>query len=311
MDPAITPQVAIDRIEAVTHPRAGDRRLHTRGAVYDATFTPSPKLAERTVAPHLLGESKAVVRFSNGSPDPNADDRVPGVRGIAVKLLDASGEHGVADLLGINSPAFPVRNPEAFVDLVEAMAMVAGNPIQKLKAGAKIIGLLITHPESRPAILGAAKQPIPASYATVRYNGIHAFLLVHPDGSRQAFRFGWVPQQEEALDPKDARGLARDFMIAELDERLAGGPVTFALTFQLAGPGDPLDDPSQAWPAERPTVQAGTLSITRRSTDEDRWQKAVFDPSRTGEGVEMSGDPVLCFRPGAYSVSAERRLSGH
>jgi len=35
----------------------------------------------------------------------------------------------------------------------------------------------------------------------------------------------------------------------------------------------------------------------------------VFDPTRVPEGVELSDDPVLRFRPEAYSASAERRLA--
>jgi catalase len=33
----------------------------------------------------------------------------------------------------------------------------------------------------------------------------------------------------------------------------------------------------------------------------------VFDPSRVTDGIELSDDPILNFRPRAYSVSIERR----
>jgi hypothetical protein len=36
----LTAEAAVDRIEAAIHPRASDRRLHSRGAVYDAKFVP-------------------------------------------------------------------------------------------------------------------------------------------------------------------------------------------------------------------------------------------------------------------------------
>jgi catalase len=36
----------------------------------------------------------------------------------------------------------------------------------------------------------------------------------------------------------------------------------------------------------------------------------VFDPTRMVDGIELTDDPILLFRPRAYSVSVERRTSG-
>ena len=33
----------------------------------------------------------------------------------------------------------------------------------------------------------------------------------------------------------------------------------------------------------------------------------VFDPTRVVDGIELSDDPILRFRPSAYSVSVDRR----
>jgi catalase len=33
----------------------------------------------------------------------------------------------------------------------------------------------------------------------------------------------------------------------------------------------------------------------------------VFDPTRVTDGIELSDDPILRFRPRAYSVSVARR----
>jgi hypothetical protein len=35
----------------------------------------------------------------------------------------------------------------------------------------------------------------------------------------------------------------------------------------------------------------------------------VFDPVRVTDGIELSDDPVLRFRPRAYSVSVDRRIA--
>jgi catalase len=35
----------------------------------------------------------------------------------------------------------------------------------------------------------------------------------------------------------------------------------------------------------------------------------VFDPTRVTAGIELSDDPILHFRPRAYSASVERRAA--
>jgi catalase len=56
-------------------------------------------------------------------------------------------------------------------------------------------------------------------------------------------------------------------------------------------------------------VTVGTLSITGPDTERDRGEDVlVFDPSRVTDGIECSDDPVLAFRPQAYSESVRRRM---
>lgn len=71
----LTAEQAIDRIEAALPPRPHDRRLHARGAVYDARFEPSDVIGRLTSVPNLTRETRAVVRFSNGGKHA-ADDRI-------------------------------------------------------------------------------------------------------------------------------------------------------------------------------------------------------------------------------------------
>ncbi|WP_394851169.1 catalase [Pendulispora rubella] len=309
----MTARQAIDRIETAGRPRPHDRRLHARGAVYDARFVPTGHVAGLTRATHLTTETEAVIRFSNGSPKIDADDRIKGIRGMAVKFL--SDGRAVADLVAANFRVFPSNTPEGFIDLVEAMAAasaadgtLADRAKSKIAAVGKIAGVLAHHPESRAGLKTfIARQP-PASFATCRYDGLHAFFLVDAEGHRRAFRYRLVPQLGEIeLEAAHASTLTPDFLLGELDARLNAGPVSFTLVFQLAEEGDPTNDPSIAWPEHRPLLPAGYLHVQRRSARNDEWERHVFDPTRVAPGVELSEDPVLRFRPHAYSVSAERR----
>lgn len=299
----ITPKQAVDRIEAAGHGRPQDRRLHARGAVYAARFVPSGHVSSFTTAAHLVDGCDVVVRFSNGSPQFDSDDRAKGIRGMAVKFL-ADGK-AVHDLVAANFTVFPSRNPEGFIDLVEAFA---GLNDKQPSALGKALRLVVEHPESRPGLKNLATRKPPLSFATCRFDGLHAFYLVDSAGVRRAFRYRLVPQLGE-VDLTSSDGVAKDFLIPELDARLKDGPVLFTLAFQFAEDGDPTHDPSKAWPETRKLLPAGQIVVSERSVDEEAWQRSVFDPTRLAAGVEVSDDQVLAFRPQAYTISSDRRLS--
>jgi catalase len=89
------------------------------------------------------------------------------------------------------------------------------------------------------------------------------------------------------------------------------GPAALRLVVQLAEDGDPVDEPTAAWPDERQTVVAGRLEVTDPELErERRGEVLVFDPTRVCDGIQCSDDPVLRFRTHAYSVSVERRSTG-
>jgi catalase len=141
------------------------------------------------------------------------------------------------------------------------------------------------------------------------YYGVHAFRLIAADGSSRYVRYEWVPLDgDRRLGMKEARARGRDFLQRELPERLSRGTARFTLELQIAAPGDPVDDPSKRWPPERERVDAGTLEVV--AVDEEADQNVlVFDPTRVTDGIELSNDPVLRFRPGAYSESVARRTA--
>ena len=71
------------------------------------------------------GRHRALVRLSNGGPDIQAD-RLPDIRGFALKVLDVAGESafgGTADhqdFLMINQDRAPLTNSREFIDFMEA-----------------------------------------------------------------------------------------------------------------------------------------------------------------------------------------------
>jgi catalase len=151
---------------------------------------------------------------------------------------------------------------------------------------------------------------VPESYTTLRYYAIHAFRWVAADGSERYVRYQWVPLDgDRRLGARAARSRGRDFLQQELPQRLARGTANFTLEVQIAAPGDPVDDPAERWPTDRERIDAGTLELIEVDTEADQ-NALVFDPVRVTDGIELSDDPVLQFRPRAYSASVSRRLSG-
>jgi catalase len=299
------PTEAVDTINAAfgRHPRT--RALHAKGVWAEGTFTATPRAREMCRAPHLQGDPVPVrVRLSNGSGHPRSPDATPDVRGLAVSFELPDGSR--TDLVSQSVPRFFSTGPEDFIAFVRASA--GGGP----SALYKLPPFLATHPKALRALPAnlRAMRPV-VSYATLRYYGVHAFAWLDAQGGSRFVRCDWAPEAgDQRLNPLEARKRPRDYLREELAERLARGPVRFTLDVQLAAPGDEVDDPSVHWPADRERFDAGTLEITALTADpESEGSIVVFDPLRLADGVEASRDPVLRFRPRAYSESASRRAA--
>ena len=295
----------VDAINAVSGHYKDSRAAHAKGIVCAGTFTATPEAASLTRAPHMQGEEvRATVRFSNGSGNPHARDAAREGRGIAVKLYLPDGQR--TDMLGLTRPVFFVRTPEDFESFMHALVP---DPETGHPDPAKIGPFVEAHPEVMAAIQALLTTPPPASYANIRYNGIHAFRWIDADGGSRFVRHRWEPVDGEASHTDEEAGeLNRDYLQEELLERFEKGPVQFDLHVQIAEDGDPIDDPTQAWPDERQVVKVGRLEVTGRDTERELdGDVLVFDPTRVTDGIELSGDQILRARSGAYSVSVERR----
>lgn len=207
---------------------------------------------------------------------------------------------GRTDISAQTAPRFPVRSADDFIELV-----LASEP--NLGALWRLPLFLARH----RAVIGTLRENAaglrpPPSYASCPYYAIHAFKWLDDRGERYV-RYRWVPQTSE---PDISRGEAKrrgpEYLQQDIRQRLSREPVRFTLELQLAAAGDAIDDPTAQWPPERERVAAGMLEVTSLSGADDGM---AFDPMRLTDGIEPSEDPILRFRPRAYSVSAERRSS--
>ena len=296
----------VDAANAVygSHPRS--RALHAKGTWCEGTFTASDGAAKLSRAAHYSGDPvPALVRFSNGSGDPESDDGAREARGMAIRLRPEGRE---TDLLATTSRAFSNHTPE---DFLEVLRLRVPDPETGQPDMEKLGAYLGEHPEMAAAVQSILGVGPPASYATLVYYSPHSFKLIDAAGNETWTRFRWRPGAgEHHLEDDEAQAKGRNYLREELAERLADGPVNFDLLFQLAGEGDPIDDPTAVWPDDREMVEAGRLEVTAIVDDPEKGGDiVVFDPTRVIDGVELSDDVILHARPRAYSVSAGRRGS--
>src|ERR671923_394242 len=93
----------VDAINALSGVHPGYRAAHAKGTYCRATFTPAEEAAALSRAAHLLGAPvPALVRFSNGSGDPDSHDGVPDGRGMAVKFQLPDGS--ATDIVALTLP---------------------------------------------------------------------------------------------------------------------------------------------------------------------------------------------------------------
>ena len=305
LDPQrLTPNGFVNTLEHNNGVYPGYRRNHAKGVCVVGYFDSSGDAQGLSAAQVFqAGRTPVVGRFALPSGNPYAPDSSVPIRSLALRFTQANGQQWRT---GMNSmPVFAVGTPEAFYDMLKAGAP---DPATGKPAVGAMPVFFAAHPETAPFLQWVKTAKPSASFATERYNGINAFYLVNAAGQRQAVRWAVVPLEQDAPGgsaPGDA-----DYLQKDLEQRLALGPQKWQLIMTLAEAGDPINDASKAWPAERRTVDAGTLvlqSAEPQNTGECR--DINYDPLILPRGIEASADPLLAARSAAYASSYQRRTA--
>lgn len=301
----VTPQTMIRTAEAAGSPQPGFRRAHSKGICISGMFTPTREAAQLSTARVFAQASTPVLgRFSNPGNDPHAPDNKAAVRGMALQLnTDDAQEWRMA----MNSfPFFASSTPEGF----QAMnAAKLPDPATGKPDPEKMQAVLARYPEIKKFMEWSKTAPTPDSLANTRFNGVNAFRLIDAQGKERVVRWSMRPHTPfVAADPEQLKGAARDYLAADLDRRLAAGPLQWDMVMQFAAPGDPIDDPSKPWPDSRPETVVGTLTLTRAEPQANGPCRDLnFDPLILPKGIAATDDPVLHARSSVYSVSFNRR----
>ena len=291
----------INGLNAVFGKHEGVRTAHTNGICVKGSFVPSPEAASLSKAPHFNAKDPVGVigRFSMGGGDPAAPNtQKDNVRGLALHF--DVGKGNTTDLVMISAPVFVAKDPDQFLALLTTVAT---------KDKDKIGAFFKANPNSTNQGTYLNARPVPASYATVNYWGVHAFTFANAEGKKQIVKYKALPVGGEVgLSDDEVKAKAPDFYAPELKGRLAKAPAEFTLTAILGEDGDPLDDPTALWPEDsRKSVKLGTISITALE-DQATCDAGMFDPTNVVDGIEgPANDKIFPMRSQAYAISFSRR----
>ena len=286
------------------HP--GYRDVHASGRYYAGTFKATPQARKLTRAVHLQGDPVPVtVRHSNSA---SGNPWGPATTvSMAVKFFLPDGT--ITDLIALPVPIFPTRTPEETLGFLEA---VRPDPATNKPDPARVGQFLATRPWVGHALQLIKSVPASVSFAQTAFHALHAFRFVNAEDETQYARYHWEPESGVAGQTmEELQKQPPTYLFEEYEARLRKAPVVFNLVLQLAGDGDPTDNPSAPWPDDRPRVKIGQLDITRPITVEEIGDPVMLhDPTRLTDGIEPSDDPILAARRGIYEVSVAYRTGG-
>jgi catalase len=282
-------------------PALGHRRNHAKGICFTGEFESNGAGAELSRAQVFArGDYPAIGRFNLGSPDLSAADAKVRVRGMGLQIQAPNGEQWRTAM--INAPVFTVSTPQAFYQLL--LASGSKDP----KAMPTFIG---QHPEFLAFAGWAQGGPWTASFAQERYNSLNSFLFENAAGVSHAVRWSFVPvAQPESVSPDDLAKRGPDFLEQEIAERVHNAPARWTVLVTVANPGDPTADPTRAWPADRRTIEVGTLIVQQIEAERDGPCREInFDPTVLPSGIKTSDDPYPAARSAVYAASYDLRTA--
>src|SRR5262249_57139497 len=109
---------------------------------------------------------------------------------------------------------------------------------------------------------------------------------------------------------KTTHSQAKDLLFDALIAQIHRQPLQWRLIVIIGQPGDPTNDATIPWPAEREQVDVGTLTLDRVESDDTSAARDInFDPLVLPAGIAPSDDPLLSARSAVYSQSHTRRAA--
>jgi catalase len=305
----LTPKAIIQRFQTLNGVRSGFRRNHAKGVCVSGWFDSNGQGTSLSKAVVFqAGHMPVIGRFSLSGGQPYAADAATTVRGLAILFKLPDGEEWRTAM--VNIPVFPAATPQAFYDLLLA---TAPDPATGKPDPARLKTFFTEYPESAKAIQVMHSQPMSSGFENSMFNSLNAFRFINASGTVVWGRWSMVPVQP--FDPADAAhsdSADTNYLFDALISQIHQHPLQWHLVITLAQPGDPTDDATLPWPADRKQVDVGTLTIDDVESDDTSPARDInFDPLVLPNGIAASDDPLLSARSAVYMRSYTARESEH
>jgi catalase len=299
----LTPARFTDGFQYVNGVHPGFRRNHAKGVGVSGFFESNGNGARFSKAGVFqAGRVPVIGRFSLSGGQPHAADSADAVRGLGLQFTLPDGEAWRTAM--INLPVFPFRTPEAFY---EQLVASKPDPATGKPDPAAMKAFLDRHPETARVLSIVKSQPVASGFDNTAFYGLHAFRFISASGASTPVRWLLTPMQPfEAASAGTAQD--KNYLFEALIAQIHRQPLRWQLMLVIGRPGDPTDDATIAWPADRERVDAGTLTLDRVNAEETSAATDInFDPLVLPAGIAPSNDPLLSARSAVYSQSFTRR----
>ncbi len=308
-EPEVTPDHVVTAIENVFGVTPGQRRNHIKGICAAGEFVGIHQAAAPYTRSTLFSGKPVpvVARFSLAGGNPRAPDTTKSPRGMALEFSLPNDE--LQHMTMLNVPVFGAAQPKTFYD---QMVALTPDPATGKPNPEKMKQFKATHPDSLALSDFLAKNNPPVSYANSDFYGIHTFKFINRTNQTTLVRWRFVPQDgEKRLTDAELKSMPPNFLDQALIDRTRKGPARWDMVVAIGQPGDPVDNPTLAWPADRKEVKVGTLTISSATPQHGApCENINYDPLVMSDGIEPTDDPILQFRSPAYAISYAKRIEG-
>ena len=303
----VDPNTFLNQFESTFGKFEGFRRSGAKGVCAMGEFVGTADARALSTSSAFSGKPvPVVVRFSVGGANPKAPDNAKSQRNLALQFDLPGGEKW--QMGNISAPVFGASSPQQFFG---RLASLQPDPATKAADPAKVKAFADANPEVLLQGKYFASQPVPASFGTVNYWGVHAFGFVNASGNKQFGKWIFEPVAGiQGLTDDEAKAKGPAFLFDDLRQRVKDGQVAFNFNLELAQPEDKIDSATVPLPEGRKKVNLGMLKITSVSEDgSGPCLTITYNPMVLPKGIEPSADPMLAARAAPYAVGLGRRLT--
>jgi catalase len=235
----------------------GFRRNHAKGVCVTGVFESSGQAATLSKAAVFKpGPVPVVGRFALAGGMPFQKDAPAKVRSMALRFLPPGGEEWRTGMNNI--PVFALNSARGFY---EQLLASSPDPATGKPDPAKMKAFLAAHPETVRALSLIKKRQVTSGFANSTFNSLNAFRFVDAAGASVPVRWSTVPVQPSAVESAEPSAAAdNNYLFDDLIAQIAQHPQQWRLMVTIGEAGDPTNDATLAWPADRrpPTADRST-----------------------------------------------------